>query len=170
MHYFKRILRALLMLALLVFIVIQFFHPSKNDSNDDSMAIATKFNVPPDVAGILSTSCNDCHSNLTHYPWYARIQPVDWWIDQHVREGNEELNFSEFAAYTPRRQYRKFAEIKEQVEEGEMPMAVYTIVHRNAVLTEQQKELLIQWSLAMKETMERQYPMDSLKSKKKVSE
>lgn len=170
MHFFKRIFRALLMLALVVLIVIQFFHPAKNLSGDDSMSIKVAFNVPAEVDGILKTSCNDCHSNYTTYPWYTKIQPVDWWIDQHVREGKEELNFSEFAGYTPRRQYRKFEEIRETVEEGEMPMEVYTVIHREAVLNAAQKEQLMQWSIAMKDSMQRHYPMDSLKRNKKPSE
>lgn len=166
MAILKRLLRALLLLAVLVFIIIQFFHPAKNDSGDDSAGIATKFVVPADVGAILKTSCYDCHSNYTNYPWYSKIQPVDWWLDHHVQEGNEELNFSEFAGYSPRRQYRKFAEIREQIEKGEMPLEIYTVIHNEAVLNEQQRKTLIEWSVAMKDTMEKHYPMDSLQKKK----
>lgn len=165
MTFVKRILRALLLLTVLVFIIIQFFHPSKNQSNDERHSIATKFEVRADVQSILKTSCYDCHSNYTNYPWYSKIQPVDWWLDYHVQDAHEELNFSEFAAYSPRRQYRKFEEIREELEEGEMPLKSYTLIHRNAILDEQQKQIVIQWSLAMRDTMERHYPMDSLKRK-----
>ncbi|MBK9732758.1 MAG: heme-binding domain-containing protein [Chitinophagaceae bacterium] len=166
MQLLKRFLRALLSMALIAFIVIQFFHPEKNDSNDETQAITTKFEVPKEVVDILKTSCYDCHSNHTNYPWYSKIQPVDWWLDHHVKEGNEEVNFSVFASYSPRRQYRKFVEIKEQIEEGEMPLEVYTLTHKDAILNEQQKQLVIQWSLAMKDTMEHHYPIDSLQRKK----
>jgi len=165
MSFVKRILRALLSLSVLVFIVIQFFHPPKNQSDNEALNINTKFPVPADVQSILKTSCYDCHSNYTNYPWYSKIQPVDWWLDHHIQEATKELNFSEFADYSPRRQYRKFEEIREEIEEGEMPLKSYTLSHRNAILDEQQKQSVIKWSLAMRDTMEQHYPMDSLKRK-----
>ncbi|MEO6166639.1 MAG: heme-binding domain-containing protein [Chitinophagales bacterium] len=162
----KRLLRALLLLALLVFIIIQFFHPPKNESLDESVGIAARFVVPDDVGAILKTSCYDCHSNYSNYPWYSKIQPVDWWLDHHIQEGKGELNFSVFADYSPGRQYRKFTEIKEQVEKGEMPLEVYTSLHKEAILNVQQMKVLAEWSVAMKDTMEKHYPMDSLQRKK----
>lgn len=166
MSIVKRLLRALLAFALLVFIIIQFFHPPKNDSGEQTQSIATAFPVPDDVAGILKTACNDCHSNNTIYPWYASVQPVAWWLDDHIKEGKDELNFSAFASYSPRRQYKKFSEIKEQLEEDEMPIAAYAMVHRDAKLNAGQKNVLINWSLAMKDTLSQHYPMDSLVRRK----
>lgn len=163
----KRVLRALLLLLLLVFMVIQFFHPLPNSDGDESGNIATVFPVTDSLQAILKTSCYDCHSNHTNYPWYSKIQPVDWWLDHHVQEGKAELNFSIFASYSPRRQYRKFEEIKEMVDMDEMPLYSYTLPHPEASLNEVQKKLLINWSAAMRDTLERHHPIDSLVRKKK---
>ena len=92
----KIILKRLFQLLLLAFIVIQFIRPAKNKSEGVSTNdITTKYAVPQDVMAVLKTSCYDCHSNNTNYPWYANIQPIAWWLDDHIKEGKKELNFSE---------------------------------------------------------------------------
>ena len=101
---------AYVLLAALV--IIQLFRPDKNIAagpfpND----ISTKFAVNDNVASVLKEACYDCHSNNTKYPWYANVQPVAWWLADHVNEGKKELNFSEFATYTAKRQRKKFNEI-----------------------------------------------------------
>ena len=99
-----------------------------------------------EVQQVLKTSCFDCHSHATEYPWYASVQPLGFWLNHHVNEGKEELNFSEFAGYKLKRQLHKLEEIVEMVEEGEMPLASYTFIHGNAKLDEAQKQLLISWA------------------------
>ena len=74
--------------------VIQFFHPQKNFSNNTSYDISKKFPMPDTILQILKTSCYDCHSNFSIYPWYAKIQPVNWWLQHHIDEGKRELNFN----------------------------------------------------------------------------
>jgi hypothetical protein len=98
------------------------------------------------VAGILQRACNDCHSNNTHYPWYTNIQPVGWWMQHHVNEGKEELNFSEFGTYTAKRQNHKMEEVAEQIKKGEMPLNSYLWIHKDAKLSDQEKEILISWA------------------------
>ena len=103
----KKFFKRFLLLLLLVFIGIQFFRPAKNKSEGISANdITAKYAVPDDVKAILKTSCYDCHSNNTNYPWYSNIQPVAWWLKDHIDEGKRELNFSEFASYRIGRQYR----------------------------------------------------------------
>src|SRR4051812_1459572 len=96
----KRFLKRILLLLSVVFVIIQFFHPAKNQSEVISINDITKvYPVPGEVQKILKTSCYDCHSNNSIYPWYAKIQPVSWWLNHHIDEGKHELNFSEFATY-----------------------------------------------------------------------
>ncbi len=128
-------------------LLLQFVQPARNvgsasGPNDITQAMA----VPATVQKTLETSCYDCHSNNTVYPWYTRIQPLGLWMKNHVDEGKEELNFSEFNTYTAKRKLKKLREIAEQVEEGEMPLYSYTIIHKNAVLNEAQKAELIDWA------------------------
>lgn len=164
----KKILKRTFQVLLLAFIVIQFFRPAKNKAEGTGKNdITTKYAVPADVQTILKTSCNDCHSNNTVYPWYANIQPVAWWLDDHVKEGKKELNFSEFASYSIRRQYRKLEEINEMVKEGEMPLESYLWIHKDATLTNEQKLALANWVNALRDTMKANYPADSLVRKKK---
>src|SRR3982751_6582936 len=109
-------IKKVLLLLLLALIVIQFFHPPKNESKMISPnRLSASFEVPANVDVILKKACNDCHSNNTEYPWYSRLQPVDWWLDDHVKEGKAELNFDEFSNRRLRTQYRKFEEIAKEV-------------------------------------------------------
>lgn len=134
---------------LVVLVVLQFFQPTKNQGeklgSNDIYQVAMTPNL---VQTALETSCYDCHSNSTVYPWYTKIQPIGLWMQYHVNEGKEELNFSEFKTYTPKRQAHKFDEIVEMIEADEMPLASYTLIHKNAVLTEEQKVQILEWAKA----------------------
>ena len=142
-----------------VLIVIQFIHPQKNISNS---VLANRITAPKQIQNILATSCNDCHSNNTVYPWYNNIQPVAWWLGHHINEAKEKLNFDEFAAYSLRRQYHKLEEVEEMINEIEMPLTSYAFIHRNAILSAQQKHVLIDWTKNLRKEMEAKYPIDSL--------
>jgi hypothetical protein len=139
----KRILFVLLGL----FVAIQFIRPKKNLStvlspND----IARHYTVEDSVLAILKRSCYDCHSNNTVYPWYDRIQPVAWWLQYHVNHGKHSLNFSEFASSTPARQAKKLKAIGKQIKENGMPLDSYLWIHKDAVLSVDEKNLVIHWA------------------------
>jgi mono/diheme cytochrome c family protein len=166
---FKKILKRTFQVLLLVFIIIQFFRPAKNTaSGPEAFAkdIATAHTVPADVQLIFQKACYDCHSNNTEYPWYSYIQPVAWWLGDHVKEGKKELNFSEFAGYSIRRKYKKLEEINKEVKEGEMPLESYTLIHTNAKLTDADRLAIATWATALRDSMKRVYPEDSLVRKK----
>ena len=158
-------LKKIFYLLLVIFIVIQFFRPEKNinttaaATNND---ITKLYAVPENVMTVLKTSCYDCHSNNTAYPWYNNIQPVAWWLKHHVDEGKREINFNEFGSYAIRRQYKKLEEIAEQVKEDEMPLSSYTLIHTNAKLNAEQKTLLINWAEEVRKEIAGKYPADSL--------
>ena len=161
----KKIIQPTALVLLAALFIIQFFRPEKNLSATDGPAandISTAYPMPQDVASTLQTSCYDCHSNNTYYPWYANFQPVAWWLADHVKEGKKEINFSEFASYRIGRQYRKLEEIKNEVEEGEMPLQSYTLIHGDAKLSPAQKESLISWASATRDSIKARYPADSL--------
>jgi hypothetical protein len=158
-----RFLRRFLILLLVVFIVIQFFRPKKNISEGPQPNnIATVYPVPENVKSILAKACNDCHSNNTRYPWYNNIQPVAWWLADHVNDGKKELNYDEFTTYRLRKQYRRLEQTRELVEKGEMPLKSYTWIHRDAILTDAEKQALYSWADSARASMESKYPMDSL--------
>jgi len=147
-------LRNILIGLLIVLVVIQFIRPEKNQSGDTSKDITTVYNVPANVQTILKEACYDCHSNYTIYPWYSQIQPIAWWMEDHVNDGKKHLNFSEFAAYTPKRQAHKMEETWEMIEKGEMPLNSYTWMHSGARLSKEQSTLLIEWAKSLQQQIE----------------
>jgi hypothetical protein len=148
-------------------IVIQFFRPEKNKQEGEAVNhISKAFAIPDDVTIILKKACYDCHSNNTRYPWYANIQPVAWWLASHINDGKKELNFSEFANYNLRRQYRKMEEVIDEVKEGKMPLNSYTWIHKDAKLTTEEKAKITGWAQSVIDTMKARHPIDSLIRKK----
>lgn len=133
--------------VIVILIVFQFFQPSKNEGEafgeNDILHAA---NVPEEVKNVLVNSCYDCHSDRTNHKWYEKIQPIGWWIGHHIKDGKRHLNFSEFNTYKDKRKAHKLEELAEMVNEGEMPMTSYTLMHSNAKLSDAQKKLLVEWA------------------------
>ena len=142
----KKWFKIIALILLLSFVGIQFIPVKLNEGeaagpND----ISSVFHIPGDVAVILDESCRDCHSNNTRYPWYSRVKPAAWLLEKHVKEGKEELNLSEFASYSTRRQRSKLSSTASQVRDGEMPLRTYLWLHPEAKLTQAEKERLLTW-------------------------
>ncbi len=148
----------------IVLIIIQFIRPEKNESNDLTYDVSTKYEVPDHVSHLLQVSCNDCHSNKTKYPWYANVQPVAWWLNDHVVDAKRHLNFSTFTKMPIAIQNHKFEETIEMVEEKEMPLPSYTNfgLHKEADLTEDQRQKIIVWAKDQMTYLKDNYPADSL--------
>ena len=163
----KRFLKILILFILIVFALIQFIpRPTKNNNpaiTQDHLFITNT--PPPAIQNILKRSCFDCHSNSTVYPWYAHIQPVAWWLGDHIEHGKKELNLSEFGSYSLRRKYRKLEEMYGELKEDKMPLPSYTRIHQDAILSSREKELFLSWVDAETKKMEAAYPIDSLKKK-----
>jgi len=159
--------KKILLVLLIALLIIQFIHPNKNQAEGlQPNFIGNAFPVPEKVKVILANACNDCHTNNSKYPWYANLQPVHWWMNNHILEGKKELNFDEYTNRSLRFQYHKMEEIAELVKEGEMPLESYTWMHKNAKLSELEKNELINWSDGIRRSLEARYPMDSLIRKK----
>lgn len=146
----KSILKKVLIVLIVALALLQLYRPAKNISTEVSVnAIGQYYDVPETVDKLLRTSCYDCHSNNTVYPWYGNVQPVALWLDDHIRDGKKHLNFDEFNTYSAERKQKKFKEIAEEIEEGEMPMTSYTLIHQNAKLSPADKKLLVDWAKEM---------------------
>lgn len=98
------------------------------------------YDMPENIIRTLESSCYDCHSNNTRYPWYSRLQPIRLMMDNHVDEGKGELNFNEFANYSDRRKKSKLSAITEQIKKQEMPLPSYLLLHPEAKITKQQAD------------------------------
>jgi len=156
-------IKKILLVLLIIFVVIQFIRPEKNIHPGPQPAdISTLYPIPADVDSILSVACKDCHSNNTRYPWYNNIQPVAWFLANHVKDGKSSFNLNEFATYPLARQYDKIEEIKKQIDKGDMPLSSYTLIHKDAILSDAQKNKVVSWSENIRKEMEAKYPKDSL--------
>lgn len=126
--------------------VLQFFQIDKeNPPVEQSKDFIAMTNPSIEVANILKTSCYDCHSHETKYPWYTSVSPLSWWIKHHINDGRKHLNFSTWADYDAKKQDHKLDEGIEEVEEGEMPLNSYLWAHSESKLTPEQKETLLEF-------------------------
>jgi len=154
-----RLLKKIMIGLLIVFILIQFIQPARNISGQVlPTEISKTVSVPENVKQILRTSCYDCHSNNTIYPWYNYMQPTAWILANHIKNGKKDLNFSEFGSYPMRKQQSKLKDIADQINDGEMPLSSYTFMHRNARLTSGQKNLIIEWAQNAKDSLDKINP------------
>ena len=142
----KKILRIALIVILALLILAQFVPVDRSipEYNELSDILVTE-QAPAEVAELMKEACYDCHSYETNYPWYAKVAPVSWWIQNHIEEARGHLNFSEWASYDAEKASHKLEECIEEVKEGEMPLTSYTWLHSESNLTENQKELLYVW-------------------------
>ncbi len=136
-----------LLLLIVVLIVLQFFQPEKNQGSitqeSDLIVVAS---VPDSLAEILITSCYDCHSNHTEYPWYSRISPVSWYLYKHLRDGKEELNLSEFGNLSKAEKIGTLSDLYDALEAGTMPLQSYMLIHRDARMSQEKIDALLDWA------------------------
>ncbi len=142
----KKIVKYFFLGLVLVFIIIQFIRIDKTnpkvDKNKDLISI---YKPNKEIENILRTSCYDCHSFETVYPWYSNVAPVSWMLKDHIDEGREELNFSKWGAYSEKKANHKLRECTEEVEEKHMPLDSYLITHDDADLSSEQRKKLVEW-------------------------
>lgn len=141
----KKIIKRVLVLALLALLAIQFIRPEKNNDGYESVALfETETKISAKVSAILRESCYDCHSNQTQYPWYAEIAPFSLFLNDHIEDGKKHFNASEWATYSVNKKEHKLEELVEMIEDGEMPLKSYAMLHGD--LSGENKKLLLQWA------------------------
>jgi hypothetical protein len=136
------VLKTLFVIFLFALIGVQFIEVERKNP-----PVAADLIAPPEVKAILKTACYDCHSNETEWPWYSSVAPVSWMITDHVREGREHLNFSNWETLYSGKKAGLKKEIWEEINNGNMPLASYTYLHPSANLDQMQKLTIKQWAL-----------------------
>ena len=139
----RTVLRWFLLGILLALIVMQFVPVERTNP-----PVEQEVPAPANVRAMLRRACYDCHSNETRWPWYSHVAPVSWLVAHDVHEARKHLNFSTWNQYNPKRQAKKSNEAWEEVDEGEMPLWYYLPLHRDAVLSAEDRELLREWATA----------------------
>ena len=144
-----RVLKWLVVVIGVAFIGIQFMRPARtNPAVDPVQTMQTHLQVTPQVAAILDRSCQDCHSNSTRWPWYSNVAPASWFLVDHVNEGRQHLNLSEWGKLDKRRADKTLEEMCEQVQDKLMPIESYTWIHRSAKLSDEDIKAICDWAEA----------------------
>jgi hypothetical protein len=137
----KRILVRVAIALFVVLVAIQFVPVERTNP-----PVKSAISAPAPVQAILRRSCWDCHSNETHWPWYAYVAPVSWLVADDVKHGRKELNLSEWGDYSPAKRTSKADSMAEQVESGDMPLPKYVRIHHDARLSPEDIKALRAWA------------------------
>jgi hypothetical protein len=132
------------MTGVCVFAGLQFVHPVTPHLNPKPLTQVGA--ATPAVMNILNRSCRDCHSMKTNWPWYARVAPVSWLVDQDVKKGRAFLNFSDWEKYPKSRKMAYLAAMASATSQDRMPPKRYLVLHPEAKLSESDRQILKEWS------------------------
>lgn len=125
--FFTSFLAIFLLLLIAQFVFLEQTNPPvENEPDWDSIETKTTF----------YKLCADCHSNQTVYPWYSNVPPVSFLVHYDIAEGRKHFNISEKGS----KDSKKAAHT---VKTGEMPLWIYTLIHRGTVLEPAEKEKFI---------------------------
>jgi hypothetical protein len=137
----------ILLALVVIFIAIQFV-PDKMPDNKpvDERDIMYGTLVNENITSIIKTSCYDCHSNQTQFPWYAKMAPSSWLLADHINQGKSHMNFSEWEDYSKREKIGLLEDIKGEIESGEMPLKSYLLIHHDARLDSVEISAMVKWT------------------------
>ncbi|HLV40098.1 heme-binding domain-containing protein [Xanthomarina sp.] len=139
--------KKILFVVLILFVVAQFFGPQKNNGDLASVEpFLIETNPPENIKAILKESCYDCHANVTKYPWYDNITPVNYWLAEHVKDGKKHFNMSNWEGLSVKKKDHKIEELIEMVEKKEMPLPSYTWTHQEAKLSDAEILDMVNWA------------------------
>jgi len=133
----KKVLNYIGFPLMAVLILIQFI-PFGISHDNPQVVSEPKWNSET-TKQLFNRACADCHSNNTNWPWYSNVAPLSWIISNHVEEGREHFNVSMWGV----QKKNEGEDAAEEVEEGEMPLFGYDITHPEAILSDEEKILLI---------------------------
>lgn len=132
----------ILLIMIGILLVIQLIRPEKtNPPIDETLALK----APQAVMNVLKTSCYDCHSHETIWPFYAEIAPLSWNIIGHVNDGRKALNFSKWGEIAPDIKIKRLKRAIKTVNNGMMPLENYLLLHEEAKLNNEQKKIIVDW-------------------------
>ncbi|MDX9960201.1 MAG: heme-binding domain-containing protein [Aliarcobacter sp.] len=132
-----------LLIFFIIFVLMQFIQV-----NTQNIAVEKNLEIKvenPEIYAILKTSCYDCHSNETIWPWYSKIAPFSWVVSNHVTQGNNALNFSIWENYTQEEKDKKLKDIY-RTAYASMPLPSYIFAHEEADLTKEQRNMIRDWT------------------------
>lgn len=114
--------------------------------SDEGRVRVNDLRVPLEVKALLQRSCKDCHSNQTVWPWYSYVAPGSWLVERDVRRGRDHMNLSNWPQYSFKQQEKLLADIASVAKNHKMPLPQYTLIHRDAKLSDAEADILYQWA------------------------
>ena len=143
MNFLKKSLKWIFIGAVVLFAALQFTNPPHTNPPVKNDFLA-RMNPPPKIAAMFKSACYDCHSHETRWPWYSSVAPMSWKIAQDVDEGRVQLNLSDWPS-DPKRAWKKMENMSEEIDQKDMPLKKYMILHKDAQLTDDERSELTQW-------------------------
>jgi len=141
----KIISLTILLLMLILMAFVNSLPRPKTTATSDVHDYAEPF-CGSEAGKMLTRACGNCHSNHTNLPWYGHVVPISWWIDRHVRQGRQALNFSEWPMYSARRQRNELQSICGIISNERMPPSSYRALHRKSQLSDEDKRAICAWA------------------------
>jgi hypothetical protein len=100
----------------------------------------------PAVAKILARSCQDCHSKRTRWPWYGRIPPASWLLNNDVTAARSHMDFSRWGQYSLDDKREILTEMAAELRTDQMPPGRYLFMHPHARLSADEIALISAWT------------------------
>ena len=149
-----KIVKLLILVLLIAVVIIQFIPNDKPEvvlTNENDLIYNNQ--LPENIRVMLKESCYDCHSNETIYPWYSYVAPISWLVVRDIKLGRDELNFSHWESQSKIDKAKNLDKIIDEVTDGNMPMPIYTIMHANAKLSDDDRRLITEWADSYAESL-----------------
>ena len=131
-------MKKVLIALVIIFVGIQFIPVERTNPQ-----VKSEIDAPPEVKAIFKKACYDCHSNETKWIWYSKVAPVSFLIADDVKSGRRHLNFSEWDVD---KEAKAKDEIWDEIRNEDMPLWSYRIMHSEAKLTQEEKNVIRNWA------------------------
>jgi hypothetical protein len=145
----RKFLKWSVFILAIAFVAAQFVRPARtNPTFASTQTIENIVNMPPDIHATLMRACGDCHSDETHWPWYAHVAPTSWFVINHVDSGRRRINFSTWVrpGKEPQDSIDRLKAMCREVQAGRMPLASYLLIHWSAKLSADDVKSICAWS------------------------
>ena len=140
-----RIVLKLLLVAAVIFILLQLFHPPIS-----AKPATAEFAAPPEIRAIFEKDCYACHSDQRRLAWFDQIEPAYFLVRKDVLIAREHLNFSTLGSKPAAAQQATLYEAVNMMQLGAMPLPRFTALHPQAKVTSEDlailKAYLAPWS------------------------
>ena len=130
-------LRRIVIALVVIWALLQVYSLVGINRNNPAIVQEVKWDSPA-TRDLAKRACFDCHSNETVWPWYSYVAPISLQVANHVNEGRGHLNFSDWTQGN-----EDFDEVEKVMEQGQMPLWDYLLMHPEAKLTAEEMQAFV---------------------------